>query len=131
VPGIGFEGRPQLAARLRGSGGGGHSLLLNGHIDVVPARQDDGWTADPFDAQVVDGNVVGRGACDMKGGIAAMVLAAEVLGFAFTIYLWTQLSSLTFKVGLSWLAVGFIYLLALTRGFRKPPPAMYTGEEDA
>src|SRR3954451_14861656 len=66
VAGIGFAGRPQLAARLRG-GGGGRSLLLNGHIDVVPARRDDGWTHDPFDAQIADGNLVGRGACDMKG----------------------------------------------------------------
>src|SRR3954453_11233548 len=51
-------------------------------------------------------------------------------GFAFTIYLWTQLSALTFKVGLGWLAAGFVYLLVLTRGFRKAPPAMYTGEEE-
>jgi len=51
------------------------------------------------------------------------------LGFAFTIYLWTQLSELTFEVGLGWLAAGFVYLLVLTRAFRKPPPAMYTGEE--
>ena len=50
-------------------------------------------------------------------------------GFAFTIYLWTQLSDLTFKIGLGWLAVGLLYLVYLTRGFRKPPPAMYTGEE--
>jgi hypothetical protein len=78
VEGIGFTGRPQLAARLRGSGGG-RSLLLNGHIDVVPAHRDDGWDHDPFDPQVLDGRIVGRGACDMKGGIAAMVLAAEVL----------------------------------------------------
>jgi acetylornithine deacetylase len=78
VDGIGFAGRPQLAARLRGSGGG-QSLLLNGHIDVVPAQRSDGWAHDPFDPQVVDGRVVGRGACDMKGGIAAMVIAAEVL----------------------------------------------------
>lgn len=78
VPGIGFAGRPQLVATLRGSGGGG-SLLLNGHIDVVPARREEGWTADPFDPQVLDGRIVGRGACDMKGGIAAMVVAAEVL----------------------------------------------------
>ena len=42
VEGLGFEGRPQLVARLRGSGGG-KSLLLNGHIDVVPARREDGW----------------------------------------------------------------------------------------
>jgi acetylornithine deacetylase len=81
VPGIGFAGRPQLAARLPGSGGG-RSLLLNGHIDVVPARREDGWAHDPFDPHVADGRIVGRGACDMKGGIAAMVLAAEVLADA-------------------------------------------------
>ena len=78
VDGLGFEGRPQLAARLAGTGGG-RSLLLNGHIDVVPAHREDGWARDPFDPQVSDGRIVGRGACDMKGGIAAMVVAAEVL----------------------------------------------------
>src|SRR5215212_5494963 len=78
VEGLDFAGRPQLAARLRGTGGG-KSLLLNGHIDVVPARREDGWEHDPFDPQVSDGRIVGRGACDMKGGIAAMTVAAEVL----------------------------------------------------
>jgi acetylornithine deacetylase len=78
IPGIRFEGRPQLAARLPGSGGG-RSLLLNGHIDVVPARREDGWEHDPFEPHVADGRISGRGACDMKGGIAAMVTAAEVL----------------------------------------------------
>jgi acetylornithine deacetylase len=70
--GIGFEGRPQLAARFRGTGGGG-SLLLNGHIDVVPALPEQ------FRPRVEDGRLIGRGACDMKGGIAAMVIAAETL----------------------------------------------------
>ena len=79
--GIGFAGRPQLAARFPGSGGG-RSLLFNGHIDVVPARREDGWEQDPFDPQVHDGRVTGRGACDMKGGIAAMVLAAEAVAAA-------------------------------------------------
>ena len=78
VEGLGFDGRPQLAARLRGTGGG-ESLLLNGHIDVVPARREDGWEHDPFDPRVSGDRIVGRGACDMKGGIAAMVVAAEVL----------------------------------------------------
>jgi acetylornithine deacetylase len=78
VEGISFAGRPQLAARLRGSGGG-RSLLLNGHIDVVPAAREDGWDHDPFAPQVRDGRISGRGACDMKGGIASMVVAAEVL----------------------------------------------------
>ena len=54
VPGIAFDGRPQLAARFRGAGGG-RSLLLNGHIDVVPANRADGWEHDPFDPQVADG----------------------------------------------------------------------------
>jgi acetylornithine deacetylase len=73
--GIGFEGRPQLVARFRGSGGG-RSLLLDGHIDVVPG--------DPgqFRPRVEDGRLIGRGACDMKGGIAAMVVAAETLAAA-------------------------------------------------
>ena len=74
--------------RLRGSSaargalngtGGGRSLLLNGHIDVVPAAREDGWEQDPFDPQLAGGTIVGRGACDMKGGIAAMTIAAEVL----------------------------------------------------
>jgi amino acid transporter len=65
-----------------------------------------------------------------SGADIARYVVLPVLGFAFTIYLWTQLSGLTFEIGLSWLAVGFVYLLALTRMFRKAPPEMYTGEED-
>jgi acetylornithine deacetylase len=77
-PGLDFAGRPQLIATLRGTGGG-RSLVFNGHIDVVSAEPREQWTSDPFVAQLRDGNIYGRGACDMKGGIAAMVLAAEVL----------------------------------------------------
>ncbi len=77
-PGLEFAGRPQLAARVVGSGGG-RSLLLNGHIDVVPADEAEGWTSPPFAPEVRDGLLFGRGSCDMKGGIAAMVVAAEAL----------------------------------------------------
>ncbi len=73
-----FAGRPQLVARLRGAGGG-RSVMFNGHIDVVPASRTDGWEHDPFAAVVRDGEISGRGACDMKGGIAAMTIAAEAL----------------------------------------------------
>ena len=72
-PGLGFDGRPQLAARFAGSGGG-RSLLLNGHIDVVPSEPRDRWTSDPNQAEVRDGNLYGRGSCDMKGGVACMML---------------------------------------------------------
>ena len=77
-PGLDFRGRPQLIATKRGSGGG-RTLLLNGHIDAVSVEPRAAWTSDPFAAEVRDGNLYGRGACDMKGGIAAMVLAVETL----------------------------------------------------
>jgi acetylornithine deacetylase len=77
-PGLDFDGRPQLIAWRRGAGGG-RSLVFNGHIDVVSVEPRDRWTSDPFAAEVRDDRLYGRGACDMKGGIAAMVLATETL----------------------------------------------------
>ena len=53
----------------------GPTLHLNGHLDVVEAGQ--GWTTDPWAGEVRDGKVFGRGTCDMKGGIAAAVIAVE------------------------------------------------------
>jgi succinyl-diaminopimelate desuccinylase len=50
---------------------------LNGHFDVVPAG--DGWTVDPFGGEIRDGRIWGRGACDMKAGIAAAVFAVEAI----------------------------------------------------
>jgi succinyl-diaminopimelate desuccinylase len=52
-------------------------LHLNGHLDVVPAGA--GWTVDPFAGIVGEGRIYGRGACDMKAGIAAAVYAAEAI----------------------------------------------------
>ena len=77
-PGYHFRGRPQLIARAAGAGGG-RSMLFNGHIDVIGPEPREGWTGDPFDARVRDGRLYGRGACDMKGGVAAMVFATEML----------------------------------------------------
>jgi acetylornithine deacetylase len=76
--GFSFAGRPQLAARFAGTGTG-RTLLLNGHVDVVAVEPRAQWRHDPFAAVVEDGWVHGRGACDMKGGVACMVFAAEVL----------------------------------------------------
>jgi succinyl-diaminopimelate desuccinylase len=53
------------------------AVHLNGHFDVVPAGS--GWTVDPFAGTVQDGRVYGRGACDMKAGLAAAVYAAEAI----------------------------------------------------
>lgn len=60
----------------------GPSLLIDGHIDVVPTGDPDDWTSPPFTATVRDGRVHGRGACDMKGGLAAAIHAVEALGAA-------------------------------------------------
>jgi acetylornithine deacetylase len=74
-----FEGRPQLVGRFRGRGGG-RTLLLNGHVDVVDVEPRADWTQpDPFAAVVRDGLLYGRGACDMKGGVASMIIAACTL----------------------------------------------------
>ena len=77
--GLDFRGRPQLAAWLRGVSGNGPSLLLNGHIDAVSADPVEDWSTDPFAASMRDGCIYGRGANDMKGGLAALVVALEVL----------------------------------------------------
>ena len=53
------------------------TVHLNGHFDVVPAGS--GWTVPPFGGIVKDGRIYGRGACDMKAGIAAAVYAAEAI----------------------------------------------------
>jgi succinyl-diaminopimelate desuccinylase len=54
------------------------TLIVNGHLDVVPVNAD-AWSHDPFDPKVVDGRLYGRGTADMKGGIAAAICALDVL----------------------------------------------------
>src|SRR5690348_8526713 len=65
-----LPGRPNVVGRLRGAGGG-RSLMLCGHMDVVGAE------AAHFEPYVHDGRLHGRGSVDMKGGLAAAVVAAE------------------------------------------------------
>lgn len=73
-----FPGRGSVATRLRGDGTGGEPLLLLGHLNVVPAPPD-GWTHDPFAADVAGGHVWGRGAVDMKGMVATEVVVLRLL----------------------------------------------------
>lgn len=74
---------PVVAARIRGRRGPGPTLLLNGHVDVVPIGERAQWTHDPFGAEVVDGDrLYGRGACDMKSGLLAALEAFELFANA-------------------------------------------------
>jgi acetylornithine deacetylase len=73
-----FEGRPNLGGRLAGKGGG-RSVFLTGHIDVVPPGPPEHWRTDPFKAVLSDSRVWGRGAVDMKGGVGCMLMAIETL----------------------------------------------------
>jgi succinyl-diaminopimelate desuccinylase len=68
--------RANVIARRAGQGDG-PCVHFNGHVDVVEAGQ--GWTRDPFGGEIADGRVYGRGACDMKGGIAAAMIAVEAI----------------------------------------------------
>ena len=73
-----FKGNPNAIGILRGTGGG-KSMILNGHIDVVPAGDHNDWDKDPFSGHIVCGKLYGRGSSDMKGGSAALLMAIEAI----------------------------------------------------
>jgi acetylornithine deacetylase len=65
---VGRAGRP-----------GGKRLILSGHLDVVPPGEPGTWSVEPWGAEIRDGALYGRGACDMKGGVAAILGAIRAL----------------------------------------------------
>jgi succinyl-diaminopimelate desuccinylase len=70
------DGTPDIDNLYARLGNGGRNFCFAGHTDVVPPGNPDGWTVDPFKAEIIDGHVYGRGAADMKGAIAAFAAAA-------------------------------------------------------
>ena len=74
-------GRPNVIGVVEG-GEPGPTLMLEGHTDVVTEGNPRSWSYDPFGGVVVNGRLYGRGAADMKGGLAAMVYAAAALAAA-------------------------------------------------
>ena len=72
----GYEGRPNIVATWKGTGGG-KSLLFNGHTDVIPVGNGEGWSDNPWSAKIKDGKLYGRGSCDMKSGVASHIMAVE------------------------------------------------------
>ncbi|QEM82139.1 peptidase [Halomonas binhaiensis] len=73
-----FTGSPNIVGIWRGEGGG-RSLILNGHVDVVPEGDHDQWQLAPYSGEVIDGCLYGRGVTDMKGGNLASYIAVATL----------------------------------------------------
>ncbi len=81
-PLIDYAGRDPVAAIHQPKTVIGRSLMLQGHIDVVPEGDAALWTTPPFEAHIRDGRMYGRGAADMKAGVAASLMALEAIRLA-------------------------------------------------
>lgn len=75
-PGHNYEGRANVYGRFPGNGG--RSIMFNGHMDTMPAEAAL-WSTDPWTPTQKDGKLYGLGVCDMKSGIAASVMAVQLL----------------------------------------------------
>ena len=73
------EHRPNVVGEV---GGGGRSLVLNGHLDTKPPGDETQWRKRPYDPVVEDGRLLGLGSTDMKGAVAAMIYAGYALAEA-------------------------------------------------
>ena len=78
-PLISYAGRENVVAVHQPVNATGRSLMLQGHVDVVPEGAADLWTTPPFEPDVRDGRMYGRGAGDMKAGLASIVMAVRAL----------------------------------------------------
>ncbi len=74
----GYANRPNVVGIYRGTGDG-RSLLFNGHVDVIPPGSLDTWDHQPYSGDIGENRLYGRGASDMKSGLAAMTMALDTL----------------------------------------------------
>jgi acetylornithine deacetylase/succinyl-diaminopimelate desuccinylase family protein len=75
-----YPGDPNVVGVLKGIDSINHkSLIINGHVDVAEVSPDEAWESDPFTPIVRDGVIIGRGAADMKGGLAGALFAIQLL----------------------------------------------------
>ncbi|MGM8366742.1 peptidase [Virgibacillus sp. W0181] len=74
-----YEGSPNVVGVLKGASNKGRSVILNGHIDVVPAGDESKWKHHPYSGDIVDGKLYGRGTTDMKGGNVSTLIALETI----------------------------------------------------
>lgn len=76
---VGYEDASNVVGVWRSREQTGRSLILNGHVDVVPEGPLDMWDTPPYEPRIDDGWMFGRGAGDMKAGVAAMIVALDAL----------------------------------------------------
>ena len=74
-----YDGLVNVVGTAPGVGAGGRSIVLNGHVDVVSPEPVAHWRYDPWSGDIADGKMFGRGAADMKAGIAAMMYALKAV----------------------------------------------------
>lgn len=77
-PRLEFGGSPNVVGIMRGTGGG-RSIILNGHIDVVPEGDRQQWVDPPFSGKIENGKMYSRGVTDMKGGNVSLLLAMQAI----------------------------------------------------
>ena len=73
-----YTGRPNVVGVLKGTGGG-RSLLFNGHVDVIPEGAPENWKHGCWSGDIENSKLYGRGAADMKSGVAAMTMALHAI----------------------------------------------------
>ena len=76
-PGHNYDGRYNVYGLF--PGGGGKSLMFNGHMDTMPPGDPQLWTSPPYEPVIRDGRLYGAGVCDMKGGLMASLMAVKLL----------------------------------------------------
>src|SRR5699024_5109406 len=73
-----FDDSLNVVGVMKGTGGG-KSVILNGHVDVVPEGEHDQWTDNPYSGAIRDGKMYGRGTTDMKGGNTSLMIAMDAI----------------------------------------------------
>lgn len=73
-----YDNQPNLVGILKGQSDE-NSLILNGHIDVVPLGDESSWSYDPWKGEIDKGKLYGRGSCDMKAGVVSNIMAAKFI----------------------------------------------------
>jgi acetylornithine deacetylase len=123
---VSYAGMTNVVGTYRPASEQGRSLILNGHIDVVPEGPSESWSRYPWDAPIIDGWMYGRGAGDMKAGLAANLFAFDAVRAAG----FEPAGRIHFQSVVEEECTGNGSLSALMRGYRADAVIIPEPEED-